>query len=207
MKNRAIVYIDGFNLYYGLKTKGWKKYYWLNIQRLAQNIMRSAQELVSTKYFTALVSSTPRDPDKNKRQLVYLEALGTLKDFYIYYGHYLQKSVKCNKCGSVWEIYEEKMTDVNIAIELLGDAFNDLFDTAIIISGDSDLVGLIQMIKRFFSMKRVIIAFPPERVSKELRKVADAYFTLGRGVLHNSQFHDEVQKPNGIILRRPDTWR
>lgn len=35
--------------------------------------------------------------------------------------------------------YEEKMTDVNIAVELLGDAQDDAFDTAIIISGDSDL--------------------------------------------------------------------
>lgn len=25
----AICYIDGFNLYHGLRSKGWRKYYWL----------------------------------------------------------------------------------------------------------------------------------------------------------------------------------
>ena len=28
---RVAVYIDGFNLYYGLKSKGWSRYYWLDL--------------------------------------------------------------------------------------------------------------------------------------------------------------------------------
>ncbi len=28
--DRVIVYIDGFNLYFGLKSKGWRRYFWLN---------------------------------------------------------------------------------------------------------------------------------------------------------------------------------
>ena len=30
--DRVIVYVDGFNLYYGLRSKGWKRFYWLDIQ-------------------------------------------------------------------------------------------------------------------------------------------------------------------------------
>ena len=31
-KQRVIVYIDGFNFYFGLKSNAkWKKYYWLDI--------------------------------------------------------------------------------------------------------------------------------------------------------------------------------
>ena len=29
---RVIVYVDGFNFYYGLR-KSWKKYYWLDMVR------------------------------------------------------------------------------------------------------------------------------------------------------------------------------
>ena len=36
------------------------------------------------------------------------------------------------------------MTDVNIAVQLLGDAQDKVFDTAIVISADSDLAGPVQ---------------------------------------------------------------
>ena len=53
---RVIAYIDGFNLYYGLKSSGWRRYYWLNIQRLVQNLLKPNQRLILTKYFTSRIS-------------------------------------------------------------------------------------------------------------------------------------------------------
>ena len=50
---RVITYIDGFNLYFGLKEKGWRKYYWLDVQLLSHTLLRNYQDLVRTKYFTA----------------------------------------------------------------------------------------------------------------------------------------------------------
>ena len=55
------------------------------------------------------------------------------------------------------------MTDVNIAVQLLGDAQDKVFDTAIVISADSDLAGPVQAIRSRYPNKRAIIAFPPER--------------------------------------------
>ena len=28
---RVSVYVDGFNLYYGLRSRGWRRYYWLDL--------------------------------------------------------------------------------------------------------------------------------------------------------------------------------
>ena len=53
------------------------------------------------------------------------------------------------------------MTDVNIAVELLVDAQDNKIDTAIIVSGDSDLTRPIEVVLQRYSNKRVIIAFPP----------------------------------------------
>lgn len=54
-KQRVIVYIDGFNFYYGLrKDVRWKKYYWLDIVKLFEMFMRPNQELVAVKYFSGL---------------------------------------------------------------------------------------------------------------------------------------------------------
>ena len=35
---RIIAYIDGFNLYFGLRAKGWKRYYWLNLRAMCENL-------------------------------------------------------------------------------------------------------------------------------------------------------------------------
>ena len=53
---RVAVYIDGFNLFYGLRSKGWRRYYWLDIYRLAQNLLLPGQSLAAVKYFTARYS-------------------------------------------------------------------------------------------------------------------------------------------------------
>ena len=101
---------------------------------------------------------------------------------------------------------EEKMTDVNIAVELLGDAQDDHFDTAVIISGDSDLTPAIRAIRQRYPQKRVVVAFPPERVSKQLCKVATAYLTISRKKLEDSQFPDRIAKADGFVLKRPSEW-
>ena len=204
---RVAVYIDGFNLYYGLKSKGWRRYYWLDLRRMAENLLRPRQELVMVRYFTTRISPESQDPGKTVRQNTFLEALATLQDLYIHYGKYMPKEQTCLNCRATWQTYEEKMTDVNIAVELLGDAQDDVFDTAIIISGDSDLTGPVTAIRSRYSNKQVIVAFPPDRVSKQLRQVATASFVIGRKKLDDSQLPDRVIRSNGYALNRPPSWR
>jgi uncharacterized LabA/DUF88 family protein len=205
--NRVMVYIDGFNLYFGLKSKGWKRYYWLNLQQMALNLLKPGQTLAGVKYFTARITPSPRDPDQFRRQGVFLEAVETLPKTCIFYGHFLPKHQKCLNCGATWTSHEEKMTDVHIAVELLRDGYEDLFDTALLISGDSDLAPPISTVLNQFPSKRIVVIYPPDRHSAKLNSVASASMTLGRGVLQDSQFPDEVTKSNGFILRRPISWR
>jgi len=75
-QTRVIAYVDGFNLYFGLKDKGWQRYYWLNILKLCSNLLVANQILIEVKYFTARISSPP---GKVRRQSTYLDALKTLE--------------------------------------------------------------------------------------------------------------------------------
>ena len=202
---RVILYIDGFNLYHGLRDKKWKRYYWLNLKLLGQNLLKPWQTLVGTKYFTAKISNS-NDPGKVKRQSNFLEALETVKDLKIFYGHYIPKPQRCFKCGATWNSHEEKMTDVNISVQLMGDAFNNSFDTAMVLSADSDLSPPIRFILENFPTKKVIAIFPPKRRSDRIRKEATSAFTLGRKVLSDSQFPDRVSKSDGFVLKRPVEW-
>lgn len=203
---RVVVYIDGFNLYFGLKSKGWRRYYWLDVQALSQSLLKANQQLVAVRYFTSRVSATPTDPDQARRQGIYLEALGTLPSTSLHYGHYLTKPIRCHACGSQWTKHDEKMTDVNIATELLADAFQDKYDTALLVSADSDLAGPIIKVRALFPAKRIVVVFPPDRVSERLRREANHAFTLGRSNLAQSQLPDPVQKADGFMLQRPATW-
>ena len=203
---RVAVYVDGLNLFYGLKSRNWRRYYWLDLHRLAESLLRPGQSLAIVRYFTARVEPRSDDPEQHVRQDTYLQALATRSELTIQYGHHLPKSVTCQRCGATRQTFEEKMTDVNIAVELLGDAQDDIFDTAIIVSADSDLIGPISAIRRRYADKRVVVAFPPNRASKQLRGVASATFTLGRKLISDSQLPPQVIKPNGYPLRKPDRW-
>ena len=203
-RERVIAYIDGFNLYFGLKTKRWKRYYWLNVQNLMFCLLKENQVLEQTKYFTSRVKI---DSGKMKRQNTFIEALSTLKDVSLFFGKYLINEHICKRCKYKTYVPSEKMTDVNIALEMLADAFQDRFDTAFLISADSDLKGLVTAIRKLFPSKKIIVGFPPERRSWELKKTAHGYIVIGENELRKSQFPDEVRKADGYILKRPETWR
>lgn len=201
--DRVIAYVDGYNLYFGIRSKGWRDLYWLNIQRLIEQILKPNQQLMRVKYFTARVS----DPiDKKQRQATYLEALGTLPDFDIVYGKYQSQPTRCHFCGTRSRRHSEKMTDVNIAVELLGDSYRDAFDTAILISGDSDLTPPIRALRQFFPNKRVVSIFPPNRHSKELKQTAHAFYAISRTAFENAVFPDVVLRQDGFPLKRPASW-
>ena len=204
--NRVITYVDGFNLYFGMREKNWRRYYWLDLVGLSKSFLRANQRLEHCHYFTARVRDCAGSQDA-RRQSTYLDALDTLADLTTHYGHYLAKLRQCRTCGATWTQYEEKMTDVNIAVQLLTDAYEDHFDTAIIVSGDSDLTTPVQQIRKRFPHKRMVIAFPPARRSDQLKQVANAWFVIGQDKLRKNQLPDSVTTPTGHLLRRPEHWR
>jgi hypothetical protein len=91
---KTIVYIDGFNLYYGA-VKG-TTYKWLDVLALCKFLLPKNQ-IVQIKYFTALVSARPNDPDQPNRQLLFLRALRTLPNLEIIYGHFLEHVVSMRR--------------------------------------------------------------------------------------------------------------
>lgn len=202
---RVAAYVDGFNLYFGLKHAHLKRYYWLDVAALASSLLKSGQQLVATHYFTARIRDNGRNASDQKRQNTYLEAL-TLQGVQSQFGHYLEKTRECRTCHVTWPAYEEKMTDVNIAIQLLCDAFDNAFDVALIISGDSDLTTPIRRVRQRFPHKRVIVAFPPRRHSSELKRCASGYLTIGEDKLRASQLPEQIIKPDGFALHRPAHW-
>ena len=116
-----------------------------------------------------LYSRVRNDPAKERWQATYIDALRALPggEFRIFYGKYHSETKTCRGCGASYQTYSEKMTDVNIAVEMMADAFQDRLDTALLVSADSDLTAPVTTTLRLFPKKRVVVAFPPERSSKD----------------------------------------
>lgn len=202
---RVIAYVDGFNLYFGLREARLKRLYWLDLATLATSLLKPGQQLVATHYFTTRIRDNGHNAPDRKRQADYLEAL-ELSGTSIQYGHYLEKPRRCRTCGTTWTDFEEKMTDVNIATQMLGDAFDNAFDVALLISADSDLKTPIERVRSRFPTKRVIVAFPPKRQSHELKRCANGHLAIGEDKLRQSQLPSTLTKPDGYVLSRPATW-
>ena len=203
MLENIVYYIDGFNLYFGISDSGWGQYKWLDINALANNLTKPNQNIVEVNYFTSRVRNAP---DKEKRQNTYLEALQEYSKVNIYYGRYQPNYIHCYRCGNVYSSPNEKMTDVNIAVRMLVDAYQDKYDAALLISGDSDLIPPIKEIHRIFPTKRVTIGFPPKRHNFSMATVAKGSFIIGRKKLKDSQLPKEITKSNGYKLIRPKEW-
>ena len=200
---RVIAYVDGFNLYHGLRDAQLKSSRWLDLHGVCESLLKPHQRLVVVRYFTSMARNRPGDA---KRQNLYLDALRSRGGIEIDLGHLLPKTLTCGRCGHVHSTVVEKKTDVNIAVRLLEDAYNDRFDVGIVISADSDLAPPIEAVRRRFGDKTLLVAAPPERWSSELKRVAHAAIKIYPGVIRNNRLPDPVITPDGRELRAPAGW-
>lgn len=206
-QQRVTVYIDGHNLYHGLHSAYGARYKWLDVQALSESLLQPGMLLTAVKYFTAVVKNTTHSQDARQRQEIYLRALQTHCDkLEIYYGWFLSKLQKCGKCDEQYARFEEKKTDVNIACQILNDTHLDHYDCCYIVSGDSDLVPPLEIVKRSHPDKRTIVAHPPHRKSMELCESSDGWFAISRQKLKNSQLPGKVTTSHGRELTRPTEW-
>jgi uncharacterized LabA/DUF88 family protein len=199
---KTILYIDGFNLYYGA-LRG-TPLRWLNPLALASREFRRNQ-IIAVRYFSAQVQGRPSDTDEPLRQELYWRALLTLPDTEIIQGHFRVRKVDAAVVvppPRTIKVYktEEKGSDVNLAAHLLMDGFRDRYECAIVMSGDSDLVTPVRMVKE--QLGKPIGVFNPQRLSgpncPPRRKNA--------GLLHAASFYREgITWKQLVAAQFPDT--
>jgi uncharacterized LabA/DUF88 family protein len=207
-KKRVIAYIDGYNLYHGIKSTHGRKWLWLDVEKMCESFLLPDQRLKEVKYFSASVRD---DPAAGARQQAYWAALrAQTKRTDMTLGRHQEKTMKCFGCGNKWRTYEEKESDVRLALALAEDAAKNRFDTAILISGDSDLVPAVQAAMRLHpGPAKIIAAFPPNRVSVDLRNACTADFVIGPAKLRAAQLPNQITtRENGKrrIIQRPPKW-
>jgi hypothetical protein len=212
---RVRVYVDGFNLYYGLLRKR-PNLKWLNLRKVARMLFpRDQVDYVG--YFTAAVDADYASPSAtNLRQQTYWDALRTL-GVDIVQGRLERREKECraHQCTHVgartFSAPVEKMTDVNIALRMVLDAQQHKPDAVCVISGDTDLLPAMRWLRENAQcMRRAYI--PCSEQDLGFRRVDDfgknGWWTqrLKDEVLQNCLLPDVIgEEPQPI--RRPSSWR
>ena len=164
--------------------------------------------ITDIKYFTALVSARPADPNQTVRQQVYLRVLRTSPKVSIHYGHFLTHEVMMPRApvlGRRQEYVrviktEEKGSDVNLATHLLHDAHMGRFEIAVVVSNDSDLLEPIKIVRDQLG-KKVGILNPHKRPSRALLPHIDFIKQIRVGALQASPFPATMSDQHGTFTK------
>ncbi|MCI0449462.1 MAG: NYN domain-containing protein [Chlorobi bacterium] len=201
---RVSCLIDGFNLYHSLHfPKYYHKYKWLDLASFTKKFIGSKDSITGIYYFTALATWNPNKVRKHK---LFIRAQ-ELNGVEVIYGEFRRRDKKCRICNKQYETFEEKQTDVNIAVKLMELSIKDGYDKAIIFSGDSDLVPVISSIRNLFSSKRIGIVIPIGGCAEILKQSADFYMKVKEKHLRTSLLPDTVKIDSGLTISCPPEWK
>ena len=223
----TIAYIDGYNLYYGRLRKS--SFKWIDVVSLVKKIcivQNPSTNLIKVKYFTAPVRANfaSHGQQSSQSQNTYHNALKKLNGdmIEIINGYHTvekgtppiyQKPIDRKQTVDVWK-FEEKQTDVNIAMHMYRDALQLGISQLVLVSNDSDLESALKFIKEDFNIQIGLIIPKKENkdhyTSRPVTKYLDQYSDWTRKHI----LDDECKKslmPDTIPtskkpIRKPDYW-
>jgi len=172
----TIVYIDGYNLFYG-RLRG-TNYKWLDIFKLFEtiaHIQNPLSQIVKIKFFTAPVKAnfsshgqlSVQSQERYHRALLetYKDKLEIIKGFHTVERGFppkYKKPIDKNDRVEIWQ-FEEKQSDVNIALHMYRDAASLQCQQQILVSNDSDLELALKLIKQDFKAIELGLVIPRQK--------------------------------------------
>jgi len=207
-------FIDGFNLYHSIKAAERDlpntQLKWLDIPCLCEShlhVIGGGAQICEIHYFSAFAEHL-RDahPDKLRKHKAIVRAL-TARKVKAHISHFQRKRIWAHDLNQWVKVYEEKETDVRLACTVLKAAALDEFDVAILMTGDTDFVPLIEEFRRLYPKKRVLFAFPHHRANRSLQRICPDSFKVSKESYAKHQFPDQVQLPSGKSVSIPSDWK
>lgn len=201
-KIRSAFLIDGFNLYHAIDDcphfHGFK---WLNPMKLAR-VYAPQETIIAVFFFTALPPWDEHKRARHQRLLEIYEELGVI----VRRGLFKPTSATCRLCGKTYSTYDEKLTDINICLEILRMGSDDLADRIYLVTGDNDQAASVRRFRELYPQKEVIVVIPPFRKAAELQQVANADRGMTMVQLQKSVLDDPFKFKSGKVYVKPDKW-
>jgi hypothetical protein len=102
--------------------------------------------------------------------------------------------------------HEEKETDVAISVKLIELFLLDRCDTAVLVSGDTDIAPAVRAARSLYPSKSICFLFPYRRKNNELDKLSHASFHIKKERYLKHQSPDPFILPNGQPISKPAKW-
>jgi uncharacterized LabA/DUF88 family protein len=209
---RVHCFVDGFNLYHALQwfedgidgadKRRFRQYKWTSLTALAKcYISPKSQQLTGVSLFTTY---TPWDSAKTLRHRQFVLAQES-EGVEVILGKFKEKFVECKAgCKGRFPIWQEKQTDVNIAVRVVELARQNSYDKALIISGDSDLIPAINLIHKIYPEKQVAVIVPIGRKGEDIEKACrNQKFTMTEDHLKRCKMAEKIKHPTGVWVIKP----
>ena len=211
--NRVSFLVDGFNVYHSDKDAradlSGASTLWLDLHSLLTSyISVFGREAVLSEihYFSALAKHIDsKRPGTTKKHQDYIDCLRST-GIKIHLGRFKYKTVWCKSCETYNPHYEEKETDVAISLQLMELFHLDACDTAVLVTGDTDLAPAVRTAANIFSDKTICFAFPYKRKNKELNSITNKSFRIRKERYTAHQFPDPYTGVSGRTISRPTNW-
>ncbi|MDL2259981.1 NYN domain-containing protein [Deltaproteobacteria bacterium OttesenSCG-928-K17] len=193
--------IDGFNFYYSIKRLD-VSLKWFDFQRYCAHFLSSRDEIHSIYYFSALATWRPNSAARHR---VFIEALRHY-GIHVVLGEFKDKTKWCANCRKSYKDHEEKATDVNIALYAYRLASQPDIDRIVLVSGDTDMIPAIRLIKQDFPTKEPGVIFPYMRKNDQLGNEVSFRRKTSAKILPQFQLPESITLSSGKVITRPPEW-
>jgi len=103
--------------------------------------------------------------------------------------------------------HSEKQSDINVALSLILDGIDDIYDWAFLVSADSDQAATARVFSERLPNKKLVGVAPPNRrVPDKASPYFAASFVLSRDQIEEAIMPAFVPTKSGALLRRPNDY-
>ena len=216
---RTGLYIDGLNSYHAIadfqrsvpQPEFPSRLHWLDYKKLGAELNRtsvhglpSERELVAVKYFVAIPEHREIKADFHRRHIRALEHSGVQ----IFQGRFKEHPAKCAACRNTFRQFQEKESDVNLALEMYHDSMMNLVDVIFLLTTDSDLAAAVKRIQALSSRQVAVVpvSFSSRSASKELLSLSmNGKVSIRPSLINRCLLDRVVTTPFGDV-RCPDEY-
>ncbi|MBN1233354.1 MAG: NYN domain-containing protein [Candidatus Coatesbacteria bacterium] len=153
---RISIFVDGTNFFYMQKDK---LHWWIDPKKVLDYLSRNGDEIVDAFYYVGVDSNVDSQQDNYLKALAhmgYCLERKELKTIYLPDGTHKQKA--------------------NLDVEIVLDMFNtiDLYDKAVLVSGDGDFQRALRLLRE--RGKKFLVMSTSGIVAREIREVAGMHY-------------------------------
>jgi uncharacterized LabA/DUF88 family protein len=174
---RVMIFIDGSNFYHNLKSHHFSTR--IDFKKFSELLCRGRKHIRTYYYNTPL--SQQDDPEEYKKQQLFFNNLRRTPYLELKLGYFIKITKTCKNCSHTVTYPVEKGCDVGIAVDMMSMAYKNLYDVAILVSSDGDLVSACQCVKDLG--KHIENAYFLKGSSKHLLDVCDVRFQIDQELI------------------------